>query len=217
MARGRLIVLEGPEGVGKTTQHRLLADHVAARGRDIVPLREPGGTPAGDAIRALLLDPSSEIAAEAEALLYMASRAQLVKTVITPSLARGAIVLLDRFFLATYAYQGAGRGIPPEVLADVNHLATGELVPDLTLLLTLPVTEGLARAARRSAHDRIERADLAFHERVAGAFTTFADPTWQAGHPECGPIVLVDASGTEREVFERLLATLRGRWPESFA
>jgi dTMP kinase len=217
MARGQLIVLEGPEGVGKSTQHRLLADHLAARGRDVVALREPGGTPAGDAIRALLLNPSSEIAPEAEALLYMASRAQLVKTAIMPALARGAIVLLDRFFLATYAYQGAGRGIPAGVLAGVNQLATGELVPDLTLLLTLPVTEGLARAARRGAHDRIERADLEFHERVAGAFTTFAAPAWQAGHPECGPIVLVDASGAEREVLERLLATLRGRWPESFA
>src|SRR5262249_9713316 len=140
MARGQLIVLEGPEGVGKSTQHRLLADHLAARGRDVVALREPGGTPAGDAIRALVLNPSSEIAPEAEALLYMASRAQLVKAAIVPALARGAIVLLDRFFLATYAYQGAGRGIPAEVLAGVNHLATGELVPDLTLLLTLPVT-----------------------------------------------------------------------------
>ena len=217
MARGRLIVLEGPEGVGKSTQHRLLADHLTARGHDVVALREPGGTPAGDAIRALLLDPASDIAPEAEALLYMASRAQLVKTAVTPSLARGATVLLDRFFLATYAYQGAGRGIPTEELADVNRMATGELVPDLTLLLALPVKEGLARAARRGGHDRMERADLAFHERVAGAFTTFADPKWQAGHPECGPIVLVDASGTEREVLDRLLATLRGRWPESFA
>jgi dTMP kinase len=218
MARGRLIVLEGPEGVGKSTQHRLLADHLSARGHDIVALREPGGTAVGDAIRALLLDPSSEIAPAAEALLYMASRAQLVETAITPALARGATVLLDRFFLATYAYQGAGRGIPADVLSVVNRMATGGLVvPDLTLVLTLPVTEGLARAARRGGHDRMERADLAFHERVAGAFATFADPTWQAGHPECGPIVVVDAIGTEREVLGRLLGMLRARWPESFA
>jgi dTMP kinase len=217
MARGRLIVLEGPEGVGKSTQHRLLADHLATRGLDVVALREPGGTPAGDVIRRLLLDPSSEIVPAAEALLYMASRAQLVESAIVPALARDATVILDRFFLATYAYQGSGRGIPAETLAAVNRLATGGLVPDLTLLLTLPVTEGLARAARRGGHDRMERAEIAFHERVAGAFATFADPAWQAGHPECGPIVLVDASGTESDVLERLLGTLRRRWPESFA
>jgi dTMP kinase len=217
MARGRVIVVEGPEGVGKSTQHRLLADHLATRGHDVVALREPGGTPVGDVIRRLLLDPASEIVPAAEALLYMASRAQLVESAIVPAVARDATVLLDRFFLATYAYQGAGRGIPAETLAAVNGIATGGLVPDITLLLTLPVKEGLARAARRGGHDRMERAEIAFHERVADAFVTFAQPAWQAGHPECGPIVLVDASGTETEVLERLLGTLRGRWPESFA
>ena len=217
MPRGRLIVLEGPEGVGKSTQHRLLADHLAARGHDVVPLREPGGTPVGDVIRRLLLDPLSDIVPTAEALLYMASRAQLVESAIVPALARGATVLLDRFFLATYAYQGSGRGIPADALAAVNRLATAGLAPDLTLLLTLPVKEGLARAARRGGHDRMERVEIAFHERVAGAFTTFADPAWQAGHPECGPIVLVDASGTEAEVLERLIGALRRHWPESFA
>jgi dTMP kinase len=217
MARGRVIVLEGPEGVGKSTQHRLLADHLAAHGHEVVALREPGGTPVGDVIRRLLLDPASDIVPGAEALLYMASRAQLVESAIVPALGRGATVLLDRFFLATYAYQGAGRGIPAEALAAVNGMATGGLVPDLTLLLTLPVKEGLARAARRGGHDRMERVEIAFHERVADAFATFAQPTWQAGHPECGPIVLVDASGTETEVLERLLGTLRSRWPESFA
>lgn len=216
MARGRLIVLEGPEGVGKSTQHRLLAEQLRERGADVVALREPGGTPVGDVIRQLLLDPSSDIVAPAEALLYMASRAQLVEREITPALSRGATVILDRFFLATYAYQGSGRGLPAEELTAANRMAAGGVVPDLTLLLTLPVAEGLARAARRGGHDRMERVELAFHERVAGAFTTFADPAWQAGHPECGPIVLVDASGTEAQVLDRLLGTLRGRWPESF-
>jgi dTMP kinase len=217
MARGRVIVLEGPEGVGKSTQHKLLADHLSRRGHDVVALREPGGTPVGDVIRRLLLDPSSEIVPTAEALLYMASRAQLVESAIAPALARGAVVLLDRFFLATYAYQGAGRGIPADTLAAVNGMATGGLVPDLTLLLTLPVKEGLERAARRGGHDRMERVEIAFHERVASAFATFAQPSWQAGHPECGPIVLVDASGSEQDVLERLIGTLQGRWPESFA
>ena len=103
------------------------------------------------------------------------------------------------------------------MLEVVNRLATRGLAPDLTLLLTLPVTEGLARAARRGGHDRMERVEVAFHERVAGAFATFAQPGWQERHPECGPIVLVDASGTEAEVLTRLVGTLHSRWPESFA
>jgi len=217
MARGRLIVLEGPEGVGKTTQHRLLAERLRASGRDVVALREPGGTPVGDVIRGVLLDPASDIAPAAEALLYMASRAQLVEREIVPALERGAIVLLDRFFLATYAYQGAGRGLPQDEIRAANQLAARDLAPDLTILLTLPVEEGLERAARRGGHDRMERVGLAFHERVAKAFTTFADSAWQARHPECGPIVLVSASGTEMDVLQRLLAALRDRWPESFA
>lgn len=217
MARGRLIVLEGAEGVGKSTQHRLLVDRLAERGEDVVAFREPGGTPVGDVIRKLLLDPASDIVATAEALLYMASRAQLVEREIKPALERGATVLLDRFFLATYAYQGWGRGLPTDELYAANRMAAAGVVPDLTILLSLPVKEGLDRAARRGGHDRMEQVEIAFHERVASAFTTFLDPAWQAGHPECGPIVLVDASGTEREVLNRLLATLSQRWPESFA
>jgi len=217
MARGRLIVLEGAEGVGKSTQHRLLVERLAERGEDVVAFREPGGTPAGDVIRKLLLDPASDIVPTAEALLYMASRAQLVEREIKPALDRGATVLLDRFFLATYAYQGWGRGLPADELYAANRMAAAGVVPDLTILLSLPVKEGLERAARRGGHDRMEQAEIAFHERVAKAFTTFLDPAWQAGHPECGPIVLVDASGTEREVLNRLLATLSQRWPESFA
>ena len=217
MARGRLIVLEGPEGVGKSTQHRLLVERLGARGRDVVSFREPGGTPAGDVIRQLLLDPASDIVPAAEALLYIASRAQLVEREIKPALARGATVILDRFFLATYAYQGWGRGLPADELSAANRMAASGVVPDLTLLLSLPVKEGLDRAARRGGHDRMERVEIAFHERVASAFATFLDPAWQAGHAECGPIVLVDASGTEAQVLDRLLATLSHRWPESFA
>lgn len=217
MARGRLIVLEGPEGVGKSTQHRLLVERLTGRGQDVVSFREPGGTPVGDVIRQQLLDPASDIVPAAEALLYIASRAQLVEREIKPALARGATVLLDRFFLATYAYQGWGRGLPADELYAANRMAASGVVPDLTLLLSLPVEEGLARAAQRGGHDRMERVELAFHERVASAFATFLDPAWQAGHPECGPIVLVDASGSETQVNDRLLATLRHRWPESFA
>ena len=217
MPHGQLIVFEGAEGTGKSTQLRLLAEWLGARGRDVVAVREPGGTVIGDEIRRLvLLDPTADLTPRTEAFLFMASRAQLVEREIRPALERGTTVLVDRFFLSTYAYQGVGRGVPTEELRAANQMATNGLVPDLTLLLQLPVEEGLRRALRRGAHDRIERVELAFHERVARAFETFADPAWQRAHPECGSVVLVDASGDEREVFARVLAAVRERWPESF-
>lgn len=217
MTRGLLIVFEGAEGAGKSTQLRRLAEWLSARGREVVSLREPGGTAVGDEIRRLLLDPASEIAPRAEALLFMASRAQLVERRIRPALDDGSIVLLDRFFLSTYAYQGHGRGIPEEEIRVANSMATGGLVPDVTLLLTLPVEAGLARAMDRGGHDRMERAEIAFHERVTRAFDAFATPAWQAAHAECGPIVPVDGRGPETDVFARVVETLRGRWPDAFS
>jgi len=216
MARGLLVVFEGPEGAGKSTQLRLLADWLGARGRDVVAVREPGGTIIGDEIRRILLDPTADIVPRSEALLFMASRAQLVEREIRPALESGATVLLDRFFLSTYAYQGVGRGIPEADLRAANTIATQGLVPDLTLLLTMPVAAGLARAIDRGERDRMERADLEFHERVARAFEAFATREWQEGHPECGPIVLVDANGTQPAVFDRVLGTLHTRWPGTF-
>jgi dTMP kinase len=215
MPRGLLIVFEGAEGAGKSTQLKRLAEWLSARGREVVSLREPGGTAVGDEIRRVLLDPASEIAPRAEALLFMASRAQLVERRIRPSLDRGSIVLLDRFFLSTYAYQGYGRGLPEEEIRVANSVATGGLVPDLTVLLTLPVEAGLARAMDRGGHDRMERTEIAFHERVTRAFDVFATPAWQAAHVECGPIVAVDGRGTEAEVFTRVEETLLRRWPDS--
>jgi dTMP kinase len=216
MAQGPLIVFEGPEGAGKSTQLRRVAEWLGQRARDVIAVREPGGTVVGDEIRRILLDPASDIAPRAEALLFMASRAQLVEREIRPALDGGAIVLVDRFFLSTYAYQGVGRGLPEAELRMANAMATNGLVPDLTLLLTMPVETGLARAMRRGERDRMERAELAFHERVARAFDTFATPEWQRAHPECGPIVLVDATGDERTVFGRAAAALHGRWPDIF-
>ena len=125
-------------------------------------------------------------------------------------------MLADRFFLSTYAYQVHGRGLPEEELRTANALATGGLVPDLTLLLALPVEEGLARALRRGGHDRMEQAELAFHERVTRAFETFSEKSWQDAHAECGPIELVDAAGDQTAVLGRVLAALRARWPEIF-
>jgi len=217
MPRCLLIVFEGAEGAGKSTQLRRLAEFLGAAGRNVVAVREPGGTVVGDEIRRILLDPQSDIVPRAEALLFMASRAQLVEREIRPALDEGAIVLVDRFFLSTYAYQGVGRGLPEDALRQANAMATTGLVPDLTLLLTLPVERGMARVgARDRGLDRIENVELDFHERVARAFETFATNAWQAAHPECGPIALVDATGSEPDVSALVLAELHMRWPGSF-
>lgn len=215
---GKLIVLEGPEGAGKTTQAPVVAQWIEGLGHEVVAVREPGGTAVGDEVRRILLDtPDGAIADAAEALLYMSSRAQLVDRVVRPALTRGAVVLLDRFFLSTYAYQITGRGLPEEEVRAANRLAVGGLVPDLTIMLTIPAALGLARVARRGAHDRLERADAAFHERVAGAFSVFTDPRWQRAHPECGPVESVDATAGVTEVFKSIAEVLRRRWPESFS
>ena len=214
--RGLLVVFEGSEGAGKSTQLRRLARSLAQAGHDVVSVREPGGTPLGDEIRRVLLDPASDIAPAAEALLFMASRAQLVERVVRPALERGAIVLVDRFFLSTYAYQADARGLPLADVREANRLAVGELVPDLTLLLQLPSGDGLARAAQRSGPDRMEQTGGAFHDRVAAAFARFATVEWQQSHPECGPIMPVDGSGDEDTVARRIATVLANRWPETF-
>ena len=212
---GGLIVLEGIEGVGKSTQLQLLRRVLDGRGLVTTLLREPGGTPSGDEIRRLLLDPASQLDERTEALLFMASRAQLVADVVRPALSRGEYVLLDRFFLSTYAYQIAGRGLPEDEVRRANALATGGLVPDLTLLLDLPAPAALDRAARRSAHDRIERSGEEFYDRVRAAFVAFASPDWQRSHPEAGAIVLVDASGDEGTVAQRIEQAVNARWPQT--
>jgi dTMP kinase len=214
---GGLVVLEGIEGVGKSTQLQHLRRHLESRGLVATILREPGGTPAGDVIRRLVLDPGTQVDERTEALLFMASRAQLVADVIRPALARGEFVLLDRFFLSTYAYQIAGRGLPEEAVRSANALATDGLVPDLTLLLDLPPGDALARAASRSAHDRIEQSGAAFYDRVRQAFVGFASPDWQQQHPEAGTIVLVDAAGDEGTVAERISKAVSHRWPQTAA
>lgn len=213
---GKLIVFEGAEGVGKTTQIRYLGRTLAERGVPFIDVREPGGTPVGDAIRRLVLDPGPDIGPRTEALLFMASRAELVDRSIRPSLDRGTVVVADRFFLSTYAYQIAGRGLPEQQVTSANLFATGGLVPDLTILLRLSVDAALARADERGSRDRIEAAADDFHHRVAAAFATFADPAWQRRHPEAGPVVAIDAGGTEDAVAAAVISLLEQRWPETF-
>ncbi len=214
--RGRLIVFEGPEGAGKTTQLGLLSAWLTARGIEHARVREPGGTPLGDEARRLLLDTPGGLDPRAEALLFMASRAALVAGVIEPALARGTLVLADRYFLSTYAYQVAGRGLSEPEIRAANALATAGVSPDVTLLFSVPGPVRAARAAARGAPDRIERAGDAFHARVERAFAMFLSPNWQAGHPEAGPVIAVDGDGDAHTVFERVRTALGERWPGVF-
>jgi len=173
---GRLITIEGLDGAGKTTLASALADALRARGvEDLVLLREPGGVAAAERIRALVKDPELRVGARAEALLYAAARAQLVEEAVAPALARGAWVLLDRFVDSSLAYQGAGRALGIEPVRAVNAFATGDLVPDRTLLLQLDPALGRARQdVRGEAPDRLEREADAFFAAIAGAYAQLA-------------------------------------------
>jgi len=168
---GLFITLEGPEGAGKSTNREYLAARLRAEGIDVVLTREPGGTPLAERIRDLLLAPSDEsMAADTELLLVFAARAQHLAQVIRPALARGAIVLCDRFTDATYAYQGGGRGLPQERIAVLEDFVQGQLRPDLTLVFDLPVEVGLARASARGQLDRFEQEGRAFFEAVRSTY-----------------------------------------------
>lgn len=169
--RGRFISLEGGEGAGKSTLLGGLRDYFQQRGVQLLQVREPGGTPLGEAIRSLVLDPAhAAISAESELLLMFASRAQLVREHIRPALEAGQWVLCDRYVDASYAYQGGGRGQPIERIAELERWACDGVMPDLTLLLDLPVSTGRARAAGRGVADRIETEADAFFERVRRAY-----------------------------------------------
>ena len=216
-ARGLLIVFEGSEGVGKTTQVARLVSRLETLGIACERYREPGGTPLGDEVRQLLLSPeASDVSPRAEALLFMAARAQLVAR-IASRLRDGYVVLLDRFFLSTYAYQIMGRGLPSDDVRAANRLATGGLVPDVTLLLACDLAAAQARMRARGDLDRMEQENSAFHSRVSTAFLAATDPSWQAEHPEVGQVVRIAADGSAEEVGARIEAELRARWPETFS
>jgi len=189
------ISFEGLDGCGKTTQAAMLAAALELEGRTVVRVREPGGTPIGERIRELLLDGDSVIGGAAEALLYAAARAQLVDQVILPALARGEVVVADRFIDSSLAYQGVARGLGLEQVLQANGLATGGLMPDITLLLELPPE--LASARRGDTPDRIESESDGFHAAVAEGFAAAA-----ARFPE--RIHVVDASGPPRAVLARV-------------
>jgi dTMP kinase len=210
---GFFITFEGIEGCGKTTQLRLLKERLQAAGEKVTSTREPGGCPIADQMRAILLDAgNSAITPLSELLLYAAARAQHVQEVIVPALARGEIVLCDRFTDATVAYQGHGRGLDLKTIAELNRLATGALEPKLTLLIDCPVEIGLARALARieagsgAREERFELESVRFHERVRGGYLGLAD-----AFPE--RFVVIDGSGDVAKTEGLVTAALAARIP----
>ncbi len=201
MSAGLFISIEGGEGAGKSTVIAALREALQARGREVVLTREPGGTPEGEAIRELLLSPGRHLVPEAELLLMFAARAQLVRELIRPALARGAAVISDRFTDASFAYQGGGRGMDMGRIAELERWAAG-LKPDLTLLLDVGVAQGLARARGRGGEpDRIEREREDFFERVR---TTYL----QRAAAEPARFRVIDASRPAEAVRADVLAAL---------
>lgn len=201
-ATGLFITLEGPDGSGKSSLLPRLAAALTSAGCDVVTTREPGSTPLGEQVRRLVLDtdPPIDRGGRADALLFAASRAQHVEEVIRPAIARGAVVLCDRYADSSLAYQGAGSGVPIDELRAVQRFATGGLVPDLTILLDLPVEVGLRRKSAEITRFEAFQ-DVAYHERVREAFLSFAEA-------EPGRYAVVDAARDEDEVLASAIAVL---------
>jgi dTMP kinase len=205
---GFFMVVEGPEGAGKTTLTRALAERFRHAGVEPTLVREPGGTPAAEALRNELLNGEREWTPEAELLYIAAARADLVAKVIRPALAAGRVVLSDRFDLSTIAYQVAGRGLPRLMVDWINHAATGGLVPHLILVLDIPADLGRVRQlAAGKTLDRLDREPAGFHARVAAAYQAAAGPS----------IRHLDATGTSTDVLDQAWAVVREEFARSQA
>lgn len=206
---GLFITLEGPEGAGKSTNRDYLAERLREQGIDVLLTREPGGTPLAERVRELLLAPSDEpMAADTELLLVFAARAQHLAEVIRPALARGAVVLCDRFTDATYAYQGGGRGLSHARIAALEAFVQGDLRPDLTLVFDLPIEVGMARASARGRLDRFEQEGRTFFDAVRSTYLQRAEAAPQRYR-------LIDAAQTLEQVqlqLDTLLPQLLGMY-----
>ncbi len=204
-AAGFLLAVEGSEGAGKSTLVRGLAAELVRAGISPIVVREPGGTPLGERVRTLLLDPAEPIGAAGELFLFLAARAELVRRVIGPALEAGRTVLADRFHLSTEAYQAAGRGLDLEFVRLANRVATGHIAPHLTLVLDLPPQLGLDRLRGQEGHvlDRFEREDAAFHARVGAFFAAARGPD----------IVHLDGTRTPEQVLHAAWQNLVMRHP----
>jgi dTMP kinase len=196
----RFIAFEGADGAGKTTQARLLAEHLRAGGTEVVEVREPGGTPAGESVRAIVLQGTAPLGARTEALLFAAARAQLVEDVIAPALARGATVIADRYVGSSLVYQGVVRGVGADAVRAINDVGTGGLRPDATVLLAVSAEQAASRRDPES-DDRIEREPLAFHRDVIAAY----EDVLASGN---GRLVRVDGSGDADEIAARVREAL---------
>lgn len=210
-AGGLFVTFEGGEGSGKSTQIARLAARLRAGGIEPLLTREPGGTPLAEGVRGLLLDPAGSLEPLAEALLMEAARADLVARVLRPALERGRVILCDRYDDSTLAYQGAGRGLDADVLAQLNRIATGGLRPDLTLLYDIDPARGLERRSGSGRDlNRLDRESREFHERVRARFLELA-------RAEPGRFVVLDAAAPvealERQGWEALEARLRAAGP----
>ena len=195
---GRFVVLDGPDGAGKSTQARLLSERLQQRGIVVQLIREPGGTAAGESIRALLLEKraNSEISALAETFLFQAARAQLIKEVIKPALSKGHWIVCDRFTLSTFVYQGLAGGVSTDAIETLSRLATDGLSPDCYLVLWLPLDSAAGRRTRRGEADRMESKGEKFLADVSAAYRTFAEKS--------SAYKLIDASGTVEQVQESI-------------
>lgn len=207
---GLFLAFEGVEGAGKSTQVKLLLEHLLRIGIPAISAREPGFTPLGERIRSTVLDDVDlEVPAESELFLMLAARAAFVKQLVRPALEAGKVVLSDRFELSTLAYQGAGRGLPLDEIMRSNRLATKGLEPDATILLKLSPEEGVRRqVSAGKRRDRMEREDTGFHTRVATGYDELAT--------RIRGVIPVDALGSIDVVHERVLNALAGRFPETF-
>jgi len=207
-APGKLISFEGSEGSGKSTQIARLAAHLQKLGREVITVREPGGTEIGEQIRNIIVHNSKgdEMCAEAELLMFAAARAQLVREVIAPALAAGKYVLSDRFLDSSTVYQGIARNLAPDPVQQINRFAVGSVMPDLTIVLDVTTDVGLARIRQRASDipDRMERQNIDFYEKVRAGYLLLAESM-----PE--RLSVIDGSGTEDAVAKKIWTAVTAR------